>query len=64
MGRTLGFNKGRCMGEFILGLFQISFYLGIAGVTLIVGAQLFELMIKALATIAMGFIDILAKIFG
>jgi hypothetical protein len=52
------------MGEFILGLFQISFYLGIAGVTLIVGAQLFELMIKALATIAMGFIDILAKIFG
>jgi hypothetical protein len=52
------------MGDIILALFQVSFYLGLAGVALVVGYRILDVMLKIFAEIFGLFADVLNKIFG
>ena len=52
------------MGDIILALFQVSFDLGLAGVALVVGYRILDVMLKIFAEIFGLFADVLNKIFG
>jgi hypothetical protein len=48
----------------LIELFKISIFLGLAGLAFVFGANLLSILIDVVANIAMGFINIFAKIFG
>jgi hypothetical protein len=51
------------MGDLIAVLFQVSFYLGIAGVIIISGIKIIDIALKVFAEVFGLFADVLNKIF-
>ena len=52
------------MGDLIVLLFQVSFYLGIAGVVIISSIKVIDVALKIFAEVFGLFADVINKIFG